>query len=156
MHQDIHTRLALPQDIDAIHRTHLSSVEHLCGAQYSALQIATWLDGRTAEVYLDAIDQGTLWVAEREGVVGFVEVDGNEVSKMFVAGPFAGQGIGERLLYIALAHIAATGARVAYLESTLTAVEFYKRNGFQAVGSGFFSRGSSPVQLEIIKMERTF
>lgn len=115
-----------------------------------------WLDGRTPEVYLDAINKGNLWVAEREGVVGFVEVDGNEVSKMFVAGPCAGQGIGEHLLHIALAHIAASGARVAYLESTLTAVEFYKRNGFREVGSGFFSRGSSPVKLEIIKMERTF
>lgn len=148
------TRLALPQDIHAIHQTHLSSVRNLCGAQYSAHQIAMWLDGRTPEVYLAAIEKGTLWVAEREGVIGFVEVDGNEVSKMFIAGSCARQGIGKHLLHIALDYIAATGAKAAYLEATLTAVEFYERNGFRAVGSGFFSRGNSPVHIEIIKMER--
>lgn len=153
---DVNIRLAIPADIHAIHRTHLDSVQQLCGAQYSARQIATWLDGRHPEVYLQAIGEGKLWVAEQQGIAGFVEVEGKEVTKMFVAGSHAGQGVGERLLSIALKHIAASGAPSAYLESTLTAVKFYEKNGFRVIGTGLFSRGNSPVQLEIIKMEQVF
>lgn len=154
--QTIRYRLATEADIDAIFRVHQSSVKQLCEQQYSAQQIAMWLEGRHSGVYLDAIHKATLWVADGDEIMGFVETDGNEVNKLFVAGNHAFRGIGDELLQIGLAHIAATGAPIAYLESTVTAVEFYERNGFSVVGTGFFSRGNSPVQLEVIKMERTF
>ncbi len=74
------------------------------------------------------------------GIVGFVENDGNEVSKLFVADDNAFAGIGRALLQAALAHIARSGATTAYLESTLTAAPFYEKIGFRTTGQGFFSR----------------
>jgi len=147
-------RRATPADSEAIYRVHRDSVERLCGAHYDARQIAMWLDGRTPGVYLAAIERGQLWVAERDGIVGFVEVDGHELSKLFVAGEHSGGGVGARLLEVALDAIAAAGAPLAYLEATLTAVAFYERHGFHITGNGFFSRGNSSVRIEIVKMER--
>ena len=114
-----------------------------------------WLDGRTPAVYEAAIDCGQLWVAAVDsGIVGFVEIDGYELSKLFVAGARSGHGVGTRLLDVGLAAIAAGGAAHAYLEATLSAVPFYERHGFHIIGTGFFSRGNSSVRIEIVKMER--
>jgi GNAT superfamily N-acetyltransferase len=147
-------RRATPADSEAIYRVHRDSVERLCGAHYDAQQIAMWLDGRTPAVYIAAIERGQLWVAERGGIVGFVEVDGHELSKLFIAGDHSGRGIGTLLLEVALDAIAASGAPLAYLEATLSAVAFYERYGFHITGNGFFSRGNSSVRIEIVKMER--
>lgn len=149
-------------DIAGIYAAHQSSVRQLCGNEYTPQQIAMWLDGRTPVMYLDAIEKQLLWVAVNQtgdivgDIVGFIEVEGNEISKMFVAGAAAFQGVGRQLMRTALAHIAASGVAASYLESTRTAVKFYEKHGFHVIGEGVFSRGNSTVQLEIVKMERQF
>jgi GNAT superfamily N-acetyltransferase len=149
-------RAATVADIDAIFEVHQSSVRQLCERDYCPQQIAMWLDGRSPDVYLEAIRKQALWVAVGDAMAGFVEVDGAEVSKLFVAGAYAFHGVGAQLLQVALERIAAGGAPSAYLESTVTAVKFYERHGFRTVGHGFFSRGNSAVRIEIVKMERAF
>ncbi len=140
-------------DCDAIFRTHRDAVERLCATHYSPVQLAMWMDGRTPAMYHGAIDQGALWVADDGGIAGFVEVEGHELSKLFVAGDRAGQGAGGTLLAVALGAIFDGGAAAAYLEATLNAVPFYQKHGFAVAGSGYFSRGGSPVRIEIVKME---
>ncbi|WP_407186938.1 GNAT family N-acetyltransferase [Bradyrhizobium centrosematis] len=146
-------RPATESDVDFIFRVHRSSVETLCRREYSAAQLALWLDGRDPSIYLDAIRKESIWVAEGDRIVGFVEIDGFEVTKLFVAEDGSFRGVGKQLLQTALNRIAASGAPKAYLEATLTAVKFYEKYGFRAVGQGVFTRGNSPVQLEIVKME---
>ena len=112
-----------------------------------------WLDGRSPETYRSAIAAGNLWLAHTDTLQGFVEIDGHEVSKLFIRGDAAGQGIGARLLSEALQRIKTAGHAQAYLEATLTAEKFYAAFGFRKVGEGTFSRGNSQVCIEIIKME---
>jgi N-acetylglutamate synthase-like GNAT family acetyltransferase len=95
-----------------------------------------------------------LWLAEGDSIEGFVEIDGNEVSKLFIRGDGARRGIGSQLLEVALEQVRASGARSAYLEATLTAEPFYAHHGFQKIGEGTFSRGNSKVSIEIVKMQR--
>ena len=121
---------------------------------YSAEQIAMWLDGRSPQTYREAIVGGNVWLAQNDGIQGFVEVDGHEVSKLFIRGSGARQGIGRLLLEKALQQIRDAGHSRAYLEATLTAEKFYQQFGFRKIGEGTFSRGNSPVSIEIIKMER--
>ncbi len=154
MHTALDIRHATLADSEAIYQVHRDSVEQLCGAHYDAGQIAMWLDGRTPAVYHAAIERGQLWVAGQGGIVGFVEIDGSELSKLFIAGTHSGKGIGARLLDVALDAIAAGGAARVHLEATLSAVAFYERHGFRIIGSGFFSRGKSLARIEIVKMER--
>ncbi|QDG55159.1 GNAT family N-acetyltransferase [Pseudomonas sp. NIBRBAC000502773] len=149
-------RPAIQDDAESLFRVHKHSVEHLCKADYGTEQIAMWLDGRSPDTYREAIAAGNLWLAYTDTVQGFVEVDGHEVSKLFIRGDAAGQGVGARLLTKALQLIEAAGHRCAYLEATLTAEKFYAAFGFRKIGEGTFSRGNSAISIEIIKMERAF
>jgi GNAT superfamily N-acetyltransferase len=148
-------RLGRPDEIAAIYAVHRDSVAALCYGHYTPRQIEMWLDGRRPEMYLDAIDEGRLWVALDPGgaITGFVEIAGREVSKLFVRGESAGDGVGGRLLAAAIAAIRSAGAASVYLEATRNAREFYCRHGFIEIGTGLFSRGESGVGLEIIMME---
>ena len=149
-------RPAHPSEIEAIFAVHRDSVSALCTAHYTPAQIAMWLDGRTPVMYLDAIGTEQLWVAVDAGgaIAGFVEIDGREISKLFVRGARAGEGVGAHLLAHALDAIRATGAASAYLEATRNAADFYRKHGFVELGAGTFSRGTSGVVLEIVRMER--
>ena len=155
MAEHLPIRLARPDEIGAIYGVHRDSVSALCREHYTPEQIGMWLDGRTAEMYLDAIRDQRLWVALGRGgaITGFVEVVGREVSKLFVRSEAAGAGIGGVLLATAVDAIRASGARSVYLEATRNAREFYRKHGFVEVGSGLFSRGEGGVGLEIVKME---
>ncbi|NVZ52425.1 GNAT family N-acetyltransferase [Pseudomonas sp. B6002] len=152
--KNLRIRPATQDDAENIFQVHKHSVENLCTADYDADQIAMWLDGRSPETYRAAIDAGNLWLACNDRLQGFIEIDGHEVSKLFIRGDAAGQGIGALLLNEALQRIEAAGHSKAYLEATRTAEKFYASFGFRKVGEGTFSRGNSPVRLEIIKMER--
>lgn len=146
-------RSALLEDAQSLFEVHRNSVETLCTGDYGPDQIAMWLDGRSPATYREAIAAGNLWLAHTDRLQGFIEIDGNEISKLFVRGDAAGLGIGARLLNEALQRIKNAGHAKAYLESTLNAEKFYAAFGFQKVGEGTFSRGNSPVSIEIIKME---
>lgn len=77
------------------------------------------------------IDRGWVTVAERDGVVGFIARDGNEIHALYLAGTARRQGIGAQLLgdaqaradRLALWTFAANGG----------AQRFYERAGFRAV-----------------------
>jgi GNAT superfamily N-acetyltransferase len=147
-------RAARADEIEAIFAVHRDSVRSLCAGHYTPAQIAMWLEGRTPAMYLDAIATGQLWVAvDGPAVAGFVENDGHEVAKLFVAGAYASAGVGRQLLAHALAAIRAGGHARAYLEATRNACGFYRKHGFVEIGTGLFSRGNSGVALEIVKME---
>lgn len=147
-------RQARAADAQAIFNVHKDSVESQCGEHYSVEQIHMWLDGRSPATYLPAIEQGNLWVAQAGSILGFVEIDGFELSKLFVCGAGAGQGIGGRLLNLAIERIRATKASSVYLEATRNAQGFYQANGFVPIGNGTFSRGNSRAVIEIVKMQR--
>ena len=146
-------RSATLEDAQNLFEVHKNSVETLCTGDYGPEQIAMWLDGRSPATYREAIAAGNLWLAHTDRLQGFIEIDGNEISKLFVRGDAAGQGIGARLLNEALQRIKNAGHAKAYLEATLNAENFYAAFGFRKVGEGTFSRGNSPVSIEIIKME---
>ena len=146
-------RPARADETDAIFAVHRDAVTSQCGDAYPPAQVAAWLDGRTPAMYLPAIERGALWVADDAGaVVGFVEHEGHEVTKLFVRGDQAGRGLGGRLLAHAIEAIGAGGARAVYLEATTNACDFYRRRGFRVLGPGTFARGG--VALAIVRMER--
>jgi len=105
-------------------------------------------------MYLPAIEAGRLWVADDAGVIGFVEIDGHELTKLFVRGACAGGGAGRRLLATAVEAIRASGASSVVLESTTNARAFYARHGFPEIGRGAFSHGAGGDPLEVVKMTR--
>ncbi|MFU2018912.1 GNAT family N-acetyltransferase [Peribacillus butanolivorans] len=151
---DFAIRLATPEDRKEIFNVHRHSVRNLCSEQYTEEQINMWLGGRDPDIYLPAIERGELWVAVSDRtILGFVEVEGNEVTKLFVSGAAAGSGVGKSLMVKVIGHIRKNGKTRIYLEATTTARDFYRKLGFVETGTGTFSRGGAAVSLEIVKME---
>ncbi|RQS26595.1 GNAT family N-acetyltransferase [Burkholderia sp. Bp8992] len=148
-------RPATESDAERIFDTHRNSVVKLCPASYSAEQIRCWLEGRSAAMYVKPIRQGDLWVADDGVLLGFAEVAGDELTKLFVRGDHSRAGVGTALLNRAIAEIAARGHSRVYLEATTNACPFYVRHGFTVIGYGHFSHGGSAVPLEITHMEKT-
>jgi len=147
-------RTGRSDEIEQIYAVHRDSVIRLCAGHYSDAQIGGWLAGRTPAMYLPAIAAGRLWVADDGAVVGFAEIDGRELTKLFIRGDRAARGVGARLLEHAVEAIRATGAASVVLEATINARAFYARHGFAETGRGAFSHGDGGEPLEIVKMER--
>jgi len=147
-------RYAREEDCAALFAIHADAVTTQCHHHYSSLQLAIWLEGRDQQTYLPAISRQDLWLAEDDdGALGFVEVAGATINKLFVAGHAAGRGVGSQLLHHALHMLRQRGYQEIVLESTLNARSFYRRAGFQETGRGVFSGGYSGCTLEIVFMQ---
>jgi putative acetyltransferase len=87
------------------------------------------------EVFFIAIDQ-------RDGqpqVLGFSSHrvdDGEHRTAVYVRGTAARAGVGSALFRMAEAAAIAAGATSIHVDASLTAVEFYKANGFEETGRG--------------------
>lgn len=121
---------------------------------YSSAQIDGWMGERTPDFYEALIANGRMTIAERDGaVVGFVDAEPGELTRLFVLPQEAGSGLGGRLLHIGL-----ETARVGHMgpirvEATLNAESFYRRHGFRRIGPGEFSHGFGGPRIEIALME---
>lgn len=70
------------------------SVTALAKGHYTPDQIAGWMGDRTPSYYEKAIANGRMFVAEREGkVVGFVDADPGEVTRLFLLPEASGAGL---------------------------------------------------------------
>jgi len=151
---DFLLRSARPGDGAAVFAVTWASVKGLATGHYSAEQIAGWMGGRTPDFYEALIAQGNMTVAERDGaIVGFVDAEPGEVTRLFILPGAAGAGLGKRLLEIGIAAARRNHAGPVRIESTMNAESFYRRHGFRPVGRGTFSHGLGGDPIEIVRME---
>ena len=76
-----------------------ASVKGLAKDHYSAEVIAGWMGERTPAYYEALIAHGRMIVAEQGGVVvGFVDAEPGEVTRLFLLPTVSGTGLGSRLL----------------------------------------------------------
>lgn len=130
------------------------SVAGLARGHYSAAQIDGWMGARTPAYYEALIAKGGVAVAECEGlIVGFVDAEPGEVTRLFLAPGAAGAGLGRRLLEIGIDKARAGHAGPIKVEATVNAEGFYRRHGFRRVGTGNFSHGIGGDPIEIVLME---
>ena len=155
MTNDITIRPARAGDADAMLEITSRSVEGLAKAHYTPAQIKLWTEGRTADYYAAAIAKGRAHVAEQGGrVVGFVDSEPGELTRLFILPSVAGKGLGARLMEVGLAEAKRghAGGPIR-IEATRNAVPFYEKFGFRVVGHGTFTRGEGNPPIEIVKME---
>ncbi len=112
------------------------------------------MDGCSPETYLEGVEAGRIRVAELGGrVVGYVDFEPGEVTRLFVLPEAAGRGVGTRLLQLGvrLAREGHSGSIV--LESLLNAVGFYEQQGFVATGKGISSHGTAETPpIKVLRM----
>lgn len=130
------------------------SVAGLARGHYSAAQIDGWMGARTPATYEGLIAKGGVTVAECEGlIVGFVDAEPGEVTRLFLVPDAAGAGLGARLLEIGIAKARAGHPGPIRVEATVNAEGFYRRHGFRRVGTGNFSHGIGGDPIAVVLME---
>lgn len=85
---------------------------------------------RLAERYRSSI--GSMWVYDDGAVKGFIQIEGQQVKKLFVEPVLQGGSIGSRLLRFGIEKF-----DVNYLwalEKNTRAIAFYRRHGFHVTG----------------------
>lgn len=130
------------------------SARGLATSHYSADEIANWMGERNAAYYEELISHGRMIVAEQKGViVGFVDAEPGELTRLFVLPSASGVGLGGRLLQAGLAQARRSHEGPIRLEATLNAVGFYERHGFRKKGEGYASHTLGGPPLAIVHME---
>lgn len=147
-------RPARPGDGGALFEVTRRSVAGLAAGHYSAEQVAGWMGLRTPAFYEDLVAGGRAVVAEHDGrVVGFVDAEPGEVTRLFLLPEAAGHGLGARLLAVGMETARDGHAGPVRVEATINAVGFYERHGFRVVGRGHFSHGLGGEPIDIVHME---
>lgn len=147
-------RAARPDDAETVFNTTKASMAGLARGCYSPAQIENWMGERTPRFYEDLIAKGRMTVCLRDGVVvGFVDAEPGEVTRLFVLPEAAGAGLGLRLLDIGVAQARSGHGGPIRLEATINAEAFYRRYGFRSTGRGHFSHGLGGEPIEIVYME---
>ncbi len=147
-------RAARQGDGEALFDVTRRSVTALARHHYSPVQIAGWMGDRTPQYYEDLIVQGQIVVAEYKGtVMGFVDAEPGEVTRLFLLPGIAGSGVGARLLAIGIENARKGHSGPIKVESTINAEGFYRRHGFRTVKRGYSSHGAGADPIEIVYME---
>jgi putative acetyltransferase len=150
----MHVRPATRADRAALPTLHTAAVEAFGPNGYDAEQVREWAgaDERSPTDYaVDAAGEH-FTVAVRDGVVagfGHLVVDVGEVHAVYVHPDHARRGVGSALLAEQEGYARGRGCETLALQSSLNAVGFYERAGYERVGSGE-SRGG----LAVIRMEK--
>ena len=133
-------RPAKPEDAEAIASLIIRSIREVCGPDYGNDEelLSFWCKNKTAENMRRGIqDPNNYWIVAAEGhiVVGtaLLSVSG-KVVLCFLLPEYLGRGIGKAMLNDLITKASELGIRKLVLESTRTARNFYKRNGFIELG----------------------
>jgi len=155
MASDILIREARLVDAEALFEAHQDSVSKLCAGAYSEVQLATWFEDRSPDIYWPAIEARQIWLAEQNGrVLGFVGFAPGEVTLLFVRQEAAGRGLGKRLFAFGVAKAESGFKGPLTVVATQNSQRFYQGHGFLPVEEETFVRGKAEIQFKVIKMQR--
>jgi putative acetyltransferase len=137
-------RAAEPGDADALASVHVESIRTLGAKVYGQDVIDAWGGPRTGESYRLAMDRERIFVAVDAdsaggGLLGFSSYrfeNQQHRTAVYVAGRAARQGVGSALFKAAEAAARERGASELHVAASLSAVPFYRANGFVELGPG--------------------
>ncbi|MDR7150394.1 GNAT superfamily N-acetyltransferase [Hydrogenophaga palleronii] len=136
----IHVRQARPEDAAAACRVVRNAIEQCCAEDHEGdpARMDAWLRNKTPENFVTWIQRDDLYCVVAGGkadVIGFgMASAAGELLLCYVAPAVLHQGVGKALLQEIEQWASAAGLTELRLESTKTALAFYKRNDFVACG----------------------
>ncbi len=133
---------ATVEDMQATQEAHIKSIQKICCKDYSAEQIRVWSDVQyTSEHFNKSITQDFYKVVRhKKSIHGFIHAgvhsDGKtgEIYGFYLTTALKGQGVGRRMIELALDHLKSKTLERIILSATLTAKPFYEHMGFKATG----------------------
>lgn len=137
-------RAATLDDAAAMAELRQASIRQLCGADHhdDPAAIADWVGGPDKFVRLLQRSETTLIVAEIDGALaGLAGFSGDGVTLNYVHPQFRFRGVSKALMQEVEARLAAAGVMVGRLDSTVTALPFYRAIGWVETGTGSPGQG---------------
>lgn len=129
----VRIRKANVDDAQAVFELHDRTVREVCGRDYTPDEVEAWLRKQSVATYRERIAEGDMYVAEAgDGrLLGFAARAGERIKTLYVAADHQGEGVGSALLGRLEADALAEGFREVSARSTVTAVGFYRRQGYE-------------------------
>ena len=129
-------RRALPAVAEAVTRLIERAIRISTAGVYPAEAVEAWATGRTAEAVRAMIEVTDGFVAiVGEVVVGWANLDGDEVDQLYVDPDAGGQGVARRLYETIEALARANGLDQLRAVASLRAEPAFRRFGFREVGT---------------------
>ncbi|MBI3619424.1 GNAT family N-acetyltransferase [Candidatus Peregrinibacteria bacterium] len=131
------------------------TIRHVNANDYPEEVIESWSVKVGAQDFRKSADTCKRWVAlEKERIIGFCEHnDACELSRMYVHKDHLRKGVGSRLLKVAEASLEKQGCAEINIESTVTAKNFYERNGYKVLQKTTYKEDTKQ---PIYKMSKKF
>lgn len=145
-------RKAEDQDAERIAELISETVKEVNATDYADEEIAVWSD-TDVEKLKDAPEEKRPLVAVKDGrIVGFGELEEDEITGLYVDHRHQGEGIGARLLSRIEEIARENDIETIELKSTITAKQFYENHGYTVIGETV--REMEDQELDCYKMEK--
>lgn len=128
-------RLARDEDYAEIARFRRQTIRNINSQDYSESIIHDWTAQTTTQKFRENAHKYKRWVAvEKDTIIGFCDHSLEcELSRIYVHRNYLRKGVGSHLLKVAEVSLKKQGCKEINLESTITAREFYEKNGYRVV-----------------------
>ena len=125
-------RKFIDSDASEAARLHRSTIRTINRSDYTPRQIEVW-SGRTSAKRFRRKEKGKVrFVAvEKDRIIGFADYKDNELLGLYVHKDYMNKGVGRQLLTHLENFAYKSGIRSFECEATITAHEFYGKNGLQ-------------------------
>ena len=126
-------RLVRDNDYAEIARLRRQTIRNVNSRDYPLEIIQGWSTRVGVKNFRESAEQCKRWVAlDKDKIVGFSEHSFEcEISRIYVHKDFLRKGVGSKLLKAAEASLKKQGCKDSRIESTITAKDFYERNGYK-------------------------
>ena len=148
-------RNSINADAEAILALHSDIVNRVNALDYSAEQIAAWLDKQRLDRAHRLIASGKIIVAvdEADQIIGFTTRHEDKIHGMYVSADHLRQGIASALYARLESDARRENQKHLVAESSLAAVPFYHSMGFKEVESKQWSL-SGAISMEVVIMRK--
>ena len=147
-------RLAKDQDYAEIAVLRQQTILNVNSQDYSEEIVHNWSTQTNTQNFRESADKHKRWVAiDKEEIVGFCEHNLKcELSRIYVHKDYLRRGVGSRLLETAEASLKKQGCKKIHIESTITAKDFYKKNGYKIIKKTFYKGDEKVLIYEMLKI----
>tara|TARA_Y100000310_G_scaffold192105_1_gene192066 strand:- start:299 stop:763 length:465 start_codon:yes stop_codon:yes gene_type:complete len=140
-------RLARDEDYVEIARLRKQTIRNVNSEDYSEEVIHNWSSKEGAQDFIDSADTCKRWVALEKGrIIGFSEHNFEcELSRIYVHKDYLRKGVGSRLLEIVEHSLEKQGCKEIRIESTITAKDFYEKNGYKVIKKTIYKEDGASI-----------
>lgn len=126
-----HIRQIKDADIDEVSMLVRRCIDASCRESYSDRGRTYWASLYSREMFSKYTEGWKFWILSLDGrIVGCAGLNRNEIKGIFVAPELQGKKLGQRLLNFVEYYARSRGIKRLFLDSSLNAVDFYRRAGY--------------------------